>query len=388
MKKKVIENNYQILGVREGATKKEIQDAFRKLALEHHSDRGGDIEKFKKIKQAYDDLKLGKKYPDSPEERRKKSKVYSFDEEEEITRNKILAEDLSKDMKVAEEWAAALNRVDSTGTRLFGSKTLGEIEFERKANGALSIKGNFMAGSITYDGPIIMQGNITSPSWTDDYKTVIHLTKGDFKFVNPLENKYKIENGAKIIADSGDIVVGNVFGRKDKIQDPTGKIGLYIIKEHRTHLVSPKGKIIVENAANTVSLESDSIIILNLEDDVKVKAREILIYGHKMTYDVEIELKKNGMIRFFEDFSVQGLSDDATIKLENGKKFRLHELKTKRIRDLSDSLVNDKNNFSKDDTMVGKGFKITYELLDNFDKKQDKKKGNGLSFKIGNFKKQ
>ena len=58
MEKKVIENNYQILGVHEGATRKEIQDAFRKLALEHHSDRGGDIEKFKKIKQAYDDLKL------------------------------------------------------------------------------------------------------------------------------------------------------------------------------------------------------------------------------------------------------------------------------------------------------------------------------------------
>ncbi len=69
MERKTIENNFQILGVREGATRKEIQDAFRKLALEHHSDRGGDIEKFKKIKQAYDDLKLGKKYPDSPEEK-------------------------------------------------------------------------------------------------------------------------------------------------------------------------------------------------------------------------------------------------------------------------------------------------------------------------------
>jgi len=383
----MIENNYQILGVREGATKKEILDAFRKLALEHHSDRGGDIEKFKKIKQAYDDLKLGKKYPDSPEERRKKSKVYSFDEEEEITRNKILAEDLSKDMKVAEEWIAVLNRVGSTGTRLFGSKTLGEIELERKANGALSIKGNFMAGSLTYGGSITMQGNITSPSWSDEHKTIIHLTKGNFKFINPLENKYKIENGAKIIVDDGDIVVGNVFGRKDKIQDPTGKVGLYIVKEHRTSLISPKGKIIVENAVNTVSLEGDSIIILNLEDDVKVKAREILIYGHKITYDVQIELRKGGMIRFFEDFSVQGLSDDAIIKLENGKTFRLHELKTKRIKDLPDSLVNDKNNFSKDDTMVGKGFRLTYELLDNFDKKQSKKKRNGLSFKIGGFRK-
>lgn len=383
MEKKILQNNYQILGVREGATRKEIQIAFRKLALEHHSDRGGDIEQFKKIKQAYDDLKLGKKYPDSPEERRRKSKVYSFDEEEEITRNKILAEDLTKDMKVAEEWAAALNRIGSTGTRLFGSKTLGEIEFERKANGALSIKGNYMAGSITYDGPIVMQGNITSPSWSDDYKSKIRVTKGDFKFVNPLENKYRIENGATIIVENGDIVVGNVFGRKDRVQDPSGKVGLYNVKEYRTHLSSPKGKIIVENAANTVSLDADSIVILNLEDDVKVKAREVLIYGHKLTYDVEIELKEGGFIRFFENFSVQGLSDDATIKLQNGKKLRLRELKIKKIKDLPPEFIKDKNTFSKDDTMVGKGFTITYEMIDNFDKKPSKtKKGNWAS-KLG-----
>jgi len=383
MERKMIENNYQILGVRDGATRKEIQIAFRKLALEHHSDRGGDIEKFKKFKQAYDDLKLGKKYPDSPEERRKKSKVYTFDEEEEITRNKILAEDLSKDMKVAEEWVGALNRIGSTGTRLFGSKTLGEIEFERKASGALSIKGNYKAGSITYDGPIIMQGNITSPSWSEDYRTKIRITKGDFKFVNPLENKYRIENGATIIADDGDIVVGNVFGKKDKVQDPSGRVGIYLVKEHRTQLVSPKGKIIVENAVNTVSLDSDSIIILNLEDDVKVKAREILIYGHKLTYDVEIELKKEGFIRFFEDFSVQGLSDDSIIKLENGKTLRLRELKIKKIKDLPPEFIKNENNFSKEDTMVGKGFTITYEMIDNFEKKPNKTKKNGWASKLG-----
>jgi len=57
----MIENNYEILKVRDRATKKEIREAFRRLALQHHSDRGGDVEKFKKIKQAYDDLKLGKK---------------------------------------------------------------------------------------------------------------------------------------------------------------------------------------------------------------------------------------------------------------------------------------------------------------------------------------
>ncbi|MFQ5573561.1 MAG: molecular chaperone DnaJ, partial [Nitrosopumilaceae archaeon] len=273
----------------------------------------------------------------------------------------------------------------STGTRLFGSKTLGEIEFERKANGALSIKGNYKAGSLRYDGPIIMQGNITSPSWSEEHKTNIQVTKGDFKFVNPLENKYKIENGARIIADNGDIVVGNVFGRKENVQDPTGKVGLYIVKEHRTQLVSPNGKIIIENAANTVSLDGDSIIVLNLEDDVKVKAREILIYGHKLTYDVEIELRKGGSIRFFEDFSVQGLSDDAIIKLENGKKIRLRELKIKKIKNLPPKFVKSKKNFSKDDTMVGKGFTITYELLDNFGKKSSNAKKNAWTSKLGGF---
>ena len=338
-----------------------------------------------KIKQAYEDLKLGKKYPDSPEERLKKSKVIYEDIDEEIRRNKILAENLSKDMRVAEEWVRALNRADATGTRLFGSKTLGELEFERKANGALSIKGNYKAGSLTYDGPIIMQGNITSPSWSKDHQTIIRLTKGDFKFVNPLVNKYKIENGAQITTDTGDIVVGNVFGKKDHVQDPSGKVGLYTVKEHRTKLFAPKGKIIIENAANTVSLDAHTILILNIEDDVKISGKEILIYGHKVTYDVEIELKKDGFIRFFEDFSIQGLSDDTIIKLENGKKFGLHEFKTKRIKNLPDT-VTDKNNYSKDDTMVGKGFKITYDMLDNYDKKQLGKKLSGWRFNI-KFKK-
>ena len=379
-------NNYEILGISDGSSAKEIREAFRKLALQHHSDRGGDEEEFKKIKQAYEELKIGKKYPDSPEERLKKSRAIFEDTDEEIRRNKILAENLSKDMRVAEEWANALNRANATGTRFFGLTSFGELEFERKANGALSIKGNYMAGTFTYDGPIIMQGSITSPSWSEDHKTNLRITKGDFKFVNPLVNKYKIENGTTIITDNGNIVVGNVFGKKDKVQDPNGKVGLYTIKEHRTQLLAPKGKIIVENAANTISLEGDTIMVLNLEDDVKLSGRVILIYGHKVTYDVEIELKKGGFIQFFDDFSVQGLSDDVLIKLENGKKFRLHELKTKRIKDLPNSFVPNKNDFPKDTTMVGKGFKITYELLDNFDKKQSRKKENGRGFKIG-FKK-
>jgi curved DNA-binding protein CbpA len=380
----MVESNYDILAIVEGSTEKEIRDAFRRLALQFHSDRGGENEQFIKIKQAYDDLKIGKKYPETDQEKLKNSKVYSGDTEADVRRkNQILGQELFKEMKIAGEWAAELNKSNSTATRLFGSKTLGEIELERKATGALSIKGNFMAGSFTFDGPIVMQGSITSPSWTQEFRTNIHVTKGDFKFINPLENKYKIDNGARIISDNGNIVVGNIFGRKYKVEDPQGRVGVFKIQEHRTHVSAPNGKIIAENLANTVLLEADSIIVLNVEDHVVISAREILFYGGKLTFDSTIKLKKGGSIRFFENFSIQGLSGDAIIQLENGKNIRLFNLKTKKIRDLADEFVPDKQNYRKDATLVGHGFTITYEMLDNLSKKPTKKQKNGWMSKFG-----
>ena len=382
----MVESNYDILGIIEGSTEKDIRDAFRRLALQYHSDRGGENEQFIKIKQAYDDLKIGKKYPQTDYEKLKNSKVYSGDSEADVRRkNQILGQELFKEMKTAEEWASALNNSNTTGSRLFGSKTLGEIELERKATGALSIKGNFMAGSFSYDGPIIMQGSVTSPSWTQEFQTNIHLTKGDFKFINPLENKYKIENGAKITVDNGNAVVGNVYGRKFRVEDPV-RVGVFQIQEHRTHISALNGKIIAENLVNTVSLEADSIIVLNVEDDVTISAREVLFYGGKFTYDSVINLKEGGTIRFFENFSIQGLSGDAIIKLENGKKIRLFDLKTKKIKDLADEFVPNKENYNKDATMVGHGFTITYAMLDNLSLKPAKKQKQSWASRFG-FKK-
>ena len=374
----IVENNYDILRIVEDSTKKEIRDAFRRLALQFHSDRGGENEQFIKVKQAYEDLKIGKKYPDTDIEKIRNSRVFSGDTEENVRRkNQILGQQLYKEMKAAEEWAAALNRSNLTGIRLFGSKTLGQLELERKANGALSIKGNFMAGSLTYYGSIVMQGNITSPSWTQEYKTNIHLTKGDFKFINPLETKYKIENGATIIVDNGDVIVGNIFGRKYRVEDPEGRVGVFQIQEHRTHISAPNGKIIAENVVNTVSLDADTIVVLNIEDNVILSAREILFYGGKFTHDSVIELKQGGSIRFFENFSIQGLSGDAIIKLENGKETRLFNLKTKKIKDLADEFVPNKENYKKNATLVGYGFTITYDMLDSLLKKKNKKQKSG-----------
>ncbi len=47
---------YQTLGVSKSASQQEVKDAFRKKAMEHHPDRGGNAEKFKEINEAYQAL--------------------------------------------------------------------------------------------------------------------------------------------------------------------------------------------------------------------------------------------------------------------------------------------------------------------------------------------
>lgn len=49
-------NYYDILGVDKGATQEEIKKAFRKKAVEHHPDKGGDETKFKQASEAYEVL--------------------------------------------------------------------------------------------------------------------------------------------------------------------------------------------------------------------------------------------------------------------------------------------------------------------------------------------
>jgi curved DNA-binding protein len=48
-----MKNYYDILGVTSKATADEIKRAYRKLASQHHPDKGGDVAKFQEIEQAY-----------------------------------------------------------------------------------------------------------------------------------------------------------------------------------------------------------------------------------------------------------------------------------------------------------------------------------------------
>jgi molecular chaperone DnaJ len=48
---------YEVLGVGKNASADEIKKAFRRAAVQHHPDRGGDEEKFKEVNEAYEILK-------------------------------------------------------------------------------------------------------------------------------------------------------------------------------------------------------------------------------------------------------------------------------------------------------------------------------------------
>lgn len=50
------EKFYKTLGLEKTATEQEIKKAYRKLAIKHHPDKGGDVEMFKEISRAYEVL--------------------------------------------------------------------------------------------------------------------------------------------------------------------------------------------------------------------------------------------------------------------------------------------------------------------------------------------
>ena len=48
---------YSILGVSKNASEKELKQAYKKMSMQHHPDRGGDEAKFKEVNEAYSTLK-------------------------------------------------------------------------------------------------------------------------------------------------------------------------------------------------------------------------------------------------------------------------------------------------------------------------------------------
>ena len=49
---------YSILGINKQASQDEIKKAYRKSAMKHHPDHGGDGAKFSQINEAYETLRI------------------------------------------------------------------------------------------------------------------------------------------------------------------------------------------------------------------------------------------------------------------------------------------------------------------------------------------
>ena len=47
---------YNTLGISKSASEADIKAAYRKMAMKHHPDRGGDEKKFKEVTEAYETL--------------------------------------------------------------------------------------------------------------------------------------------------------------------------------------------------------------------------------------------------------------------------------------------------------------------------------------------
>ena len=136
------------------------------------------------------------------------------------------------------------------------------------------------------------------------------------------------------------------------------------IREYFSQLNAPKGKIVTGDVRDTVKLNADTVITLNLIDNVKVTGKNILVYGTKVTYNVEFFLKKGGKIRFYDQGSGFDISDDAIVNLENGKMIKIRDLKRDKLISLG-------------------GKDITYDYIDdreNIKKSTKKNSGNKFSF--------
>jgi molecular chaperone DnaJ len=51
-----MKNYYEILGIKENSSQEEIKKVYRKLAIQHHPDKGGDESMFKEINEAYENI--------------------------------------------------------------------------------------------------------------------------------------------------------------------------------------------------------------------------------------------------------------------------------------------------------------------------------------------
>jgi len=73
---------YSTLGVPRNATPEDIKKAYKKMAMQHHPDRGGDISTFQRVQEAYETLSdpVKRQQYNNPQPRQRQWNTSNFDE--------------------------------------------------------------------------------------------------------------------------------------------------------------------------------------------------------------------------------------------------------------------------------------------------------------------
>lgn len=251
---------HQILDIDSNASKSEIKKAYRKKAIQLHPDRGGKMEDFIKLKEAYD-FAINKIDKVTKEIEEVKERI-KMEEQEAISMAKITKE--------IQKWCIE----QESGTKQFS-----DIIECKKNNTDLRFIGAFLAGELSFRGDISIFGDVSSPLMAL-YKTVISgkniLIEGD------------ISNGARINGKT--ITTNNVIGlfkhQIDATQDDTNKdLPLNTI-------LSAKESIDLNECSGHVILSAKNIQVYDIKNGAKLIADNIIITGDIITSDCKIHARK------------------------------------------------------------------------------------------------
>ena len=306
-----MEDHHAVLGVRYGAGRGEIRDAFRRKALECHPDviGGRDGGEFVAARRAYEALV-------SP----------AVSREDEAAR-------LHSEMRRATEWCA-----DQSS---FGTADFGEATFEKYGR-SVRIAGRLRAGRLSFGGRITVYGDVSSPPWGGPHGTALRGGGG-------VDIRGNILNGATV--RGRDVSAVDVFGLRRVLRDEV-RVGVSRDASLRTR-VEATGSATLRHCHGPADIRGDTIDVADVRDGCALEARRIVVRGSTVTHDCTIKISES---LAFDTRHILGLSDDCTISWDGGD-VKLGRLKPYRINRLPgfDGVPG---------TMVGSGFVITTDMLE------------------------
>lgn len=204
-----LNNPYTVLQISETATKREVQQAYRTLALQHHPDKGGDDNTFKKIQFSYEVL--------SNDERRN---IY----DESLRKQRIEGEILRRKQEEREEAERIRKAEEARGEEERIRKAEGDYQRTVEENLRKSKEARQRARARSKHEPISKE--------QDYWSTLLHSSFGEYYF-RPRDTR-------QLSSETDYFVPGRVF---DKTSQPKEFATSYARVKLQTPIGTRGGKL-------------------------------------------------------------------------------------------------------------------------------------------------